>query len=63
MTDEQKHFKEKGIVQILLLSGKLVAIRPDKSIGLQIILCGLLLAIQLVGGKHYDSSLYEDQPY
>ena len=40
-----------------------MVIRPDKSIGLQIILCGLLLAIQLVGGKHYDSSVYEDQQY
>ena len=40
-----------------------MVIRPDKSIGLQIILCGLLLAIQLVGGVHYDSSLYNDEAY
>ena len=40
-----------------------MVVRPDKSIGLQIILCGLLLAIQLVGGAHYDSSLYKDQAY
>ena len=40
-----------------------MVIRPDKSIGLQIILCGLLLAIQLVGGVHYDSSLFNDEAY
>ncbi len=37
--------------------------RPDKSIGLQIILCGLLLAIQLVVDEHYDSTLFKDEVY
>ena len=45
---------------MLLLSGKLVAIRPDKSIGLQIILCGLLLVLQLLGGKGFKSTLFYD---
>ena len=40
-----------------------MVIRPDKSIGLQIILCGLLLAIQLIGGEHYDSTLFKDEEY
>ena len=40
-----------------------MAVRPDKSIGLQIILCGLLLAIQLVSGRHYESILFNDEKY
>ena len=40
-----------------------MAIRPDKSIGLQIILCGLLLALQLVSGRHYESILFNDEKY
>ena len=64
MHDELKRFKKRGIVQMVLLSNKVVVVRPDKSIGLQIILCGLLLALQLVGGeKHYESSLFEDTDY
>ena len=40
-----------------------MVIRPEKSIGLQIILCELLLAIQLVSGEHYDSTLFKIEEY
>ena len=54
-------FQHSGIVRFLLRSGELVVAKPDETLGLQIILCGVLLALQLVGGKSFKSRLFEDQ--
>jgi hypothetical protein len=54
-------FQHSGIVRFLLRSGDLVVVKPDETLGLQIILCGVLLALQLVGGKGFKSKLFEDE--
>jgi hypothetical protein len=35
-----------------------VVVKPDKTLGLQIVLCGVLLALQLVGGQGFKSKLF-----
>ena len=54
-------FKHSGIVRFILRSGELVAVKPDATLGQQIIVCGVLLALQLVGGKVFKSKLFEDE--
>ena len=38
-------FQHSGIVRFILRSGELVVAKPDETLGLQIILCGVLLAL------------------
>ena len=54
-------FQHSGIVRFLLRSGDLVVVKPDETLGVQIVLCGVLLALQLVGGKGFKSKLFEDE--
>ena len=53
-------FESRGIMHVILLSGKQVVIRPDKTLGQQIIVCGVLLVLQLVGSKICKSRLFDD---
>ena len=48
-------------MRFLLRSGELVVVKPDETLGLQIILSGVLLALQLVGGKGFKYKLFEDE--
>ena len=49
------------IMRFILRSGDLVTVKPDETLGQQIIICGVLLVLQLLGGEVFKSELFEDE--